>query len=61
MEATMPRKKGPIPQGYANTHIQIEPDLLAWGKQQPGGFAALVRKLVRDARDREQRKQQPSS
>jgi hypothetical protein len=56
MDATIPKKKGPMVQGYTDTHLRIEPELLEFAKQQRGGFSAFVRKLVRDAYNREQRK-----
>ena len=56
MDAVLPKKKGPLAQGYVDTHLRIEPHLLEWLRQQPGGFSACVRKLVRDAYEREQRR-----
>ena len=43
-----PKKRGPAKKGYADTHIMIPPDLLEWAKQQPEGFAGLVRALLRE-------------
>ena len=34
------------------TNVLIEPDLLEWAKQQPGGFSELVRRLVREAKEK---------
>jgi hypothetical protein len=56
MDAVLPKKKGPVPQGYVDTHIQVEPWLLEWGKQQPGGFGALVRALLKEKYDRQQKR-----
>jgi hypothetical protein len=61
METTIPKKRGPLSQGYVDTHLRIEPDLLEFAKEQRGGFSAFVRKLVRDAYDRERRQQRPGS
>lgn len=42
-----PKKRGPTPKGYEDTHVLIPPDLLEWAKRQPEGFAGLVRALLR--------------
>jgi hypothetical protein len=34
-----------------STHIFIPPHLLEWAKQQPEGFAGLVRRLLQQAYD----------
>jgi hypothetical protein len=47
-----PKKRGPAPRGYADTHVLIPPDLLEWAKEQPEGFAGLVRALLREERRR---------
>ena len=43
-----PKKRGPKPKGYEDTHVLIPPDLLEWAKDQPEGFAGLVRALLRE-------------
>lgn len=45
------KKTGPVPgPATVRTNILIEPDLLEWGKHQPGGFSELVRRLVAEAK-----------
>ncbi len=33
--------------------VLVEPDLTEWGKRQPGGFSALVRRLLKEAKEAE--------
>src|SRR5262245_19481952 len=40
-QSTQPQKRGPKPKGYANTHILLPPELLAWAKDQPEGVSGL--------------------
>lgn len=47
-----PKKRGPAPKGYEDTHVLIPPELLEWAKQQPEGFAGLVRALLREEHKR---------
>jgi hypothetical protein len=35
------------------TTILLEPELLAWSKTQPGGLSGLVRRLLREAQEKE--------
>lgn len=49
-----PKKRGPKPKGYEDTHVLIPPDLLEWAKDQPEGFAGLVRTLLHQERTRRQ-------
>jgi hypothetical protein len=46
------KKRGPKPKGYEDTHILIPPYLLEWAKDQPEGFAGLVRALLRMEHER---------
>jgi hypothetical protein len=33
--------------------MEIDIDLLEWGKRQPGGLSETVRRLLREAKERE--------
>jgi hypothetical protein len=46
------KKPGPASRlpAMVKTTILIEPEQLEWGKNQPGGLSALVRRLLREAR-----------
>jgi len=50
MEKTDKKKPGPLP-GPETTKITvlIEPHLIDWGKQKPGGLSRLIRQLLQDA------------
>jgi hypothetical protein len=55
-QAHRPKKKrGPLPQGYGDTHVLIDPDLIEWAKAQPQGLGATVRRLLRQERARQDR------
>jgi hypothetical protein len=44
------RKRGPIPgPPTVKATVLVEPELVEWGKQQPGGLSELVRRLLRGA------------
>ncbi len=46
------KKPGPMANpDLVTTSIKLESDLLEWGKNQPGGLSALVRGLLRTAKD----------
>jgi hypothetical protein len=47
-----PKKRGPVPKGYEDTHVLMPPDLLRWAKEQPEGLAGLVRDLLAKERAR---------
>jgi hypothetical protein len=47
-----PKRRGPLPKGYEDTHILLQPDLLRWAKEQPEGLAGLVRLLLQAERQR---------
>jgi hypothetical protein len=48
------KKRGPAKRlpAMVDTHLYIEPGLLEWAKQQPEGFAPLVRSLLAAERQR---------
>lgn len=50
------RKRGPQPgpptQQYS---LMLEPDPAEWGKGKPGGLSDFVRRLLREAYEREER------
>jgi hypothetical protein len=51
-EGTMepiPKRRGPKPKGLKDTRIKVQPHLIEWAKEQPGGFAATVRSLLEKA------------
>lgn len=55
METTVERRKrGPVPSGNVKTSISIDAELLEWGKRQPGGLSEIVRKLLREAKDKQE-------
>jgi hypothetical protein len=46
------KKPGPVANlDLVTTSIKIESDLLEWGKNQSGGLSALVRRLLREAKE----------
>lgn len=45
METTDP-KRGPVPKGYVDIHIDLPRPLRDWAKRQPEGVSALVRALL---------------
>jgi len=49
-----PRKKrGPVANpNLVITSVSLDADLLEWGKNQPGGLAALVRRLLREEKEK---------
>jgi hypothetical protein len=55
MEKTTDKKRpGPIPGPQTvKATVLLEPDLLEWGKRQPGGLSELMRRLLREARAQE--------
>jgi hypothetical protein len=55
MEKTTDKKRpGPIPGSQTvKATVLLEPDLLEWGKRQPGGLSELMRRLLREARAQE--------
>lgn len=47
------KKPGPVANpDLVTTSIKLESDLLEWGKNQPGGLSALVRQMLREAKDK---------
>ena len=53
------RKPGPLPGPPMKTYtINIEEDDAEWAKRQPGGMAALIRGMLRDARQAEKKSKQ---
>ena len=52
------KKRGPARRSkrMVDTHLHLPDDLLAWAKQQPEGFAGLVRRLLREEYERQARR-----
>jgi hypothetical protein len=46
------KKRGPIPKGYEDTHVLLPPHLIAWAKQQEGGLAGVMRRLLSEEYER---------
>ena len=46
------KKRGPLPKGYEDTHVLLEPDLIEWAKAQREGLSGLVRHLLAQERAR---------
>lgn len=50
------RKPGPVPGPEMRQFtILMEPDLGEWGKRQPGGLSELVRRLLREEKQRQEK------
>lgn len=51
---TQPKRRGPAPKlgRMVDTHLHFPPDLLEWAKNQPEGFAGLMRVLAEQERQR---------
>jgi len=50
-EKKTPGRPGPTPgPKTVRTTVMVEPDLVEWGKQQPGGLSDLIRRLLREAK-----------
>lgn len=49
-----PRKKrGPIANpNLVITSVSLDADLLEWGKNQPGGLSALLRRLLKEEKEK---------
>jgi hypothetical protein len=46
------KKPGPVANpNLVVTSVSLEADLLEWGKLQPGGLSALLRRLLKEARE----------
>lgn len=59
---TKPRKKpGPKPRNYkrVDVHFYVDPDDYEWFKDQPEGFAGLIRRLMKDYRQRQTAPERP--
>jgi hypothetical protein len=55
IENKEPKKPGRIPgNATVKATILIEPDLLEWGKRQPGGLSDTIRKALKEIRQKEQ-------
>lgn len=53
-----PRKRpGPPKRGYVDTHFLLPPELLEWAKFRPEGLGGLVRRLLQEAKDAEDRRE----
>jgi hypothetical protein len=49
------RRKRPGPVANPNltvTSVSLDADLIEWGKSQPGGLSALLRRLLSEAREK---------
>jgi len=33
-----PKRRGPLPKGYEDTHVLLQPELIQWAKEQPEGL-----------------------
>ena len=52
-EARVRRKPGPVPGPPTRKYnLLLDEELGEWGKQQPGGLSELVRRLIKEERDR---------
>ena len=52
-EARVKRKPGPLPGPPTRKYnLLLDEELGEWGKQQPGGLSELVRRLIKEERDR---------
>ena len=48
------KRSGPIPGPLtAKITVLIEPDMIEWGKRQPGGLSATLRMLLRKSKESE--------
>ena len=48
------RKPGPKPKAKTQQYaLMLEPDPAEWAKEQPGGLSEFVRRLLREAYERE--------
>ena len=55
---TIRKKPGPLPGvETTRTNVLLEPDLVEWAKGKPGGLSEFVRRLLRDAYEREVREE----
>ena len=52
--AEQPRKKpGPVENpNLVSATVKLEADLVEWGKNQPGGLSALLRQMLREAKEK---------
>lgn len=50
------RRRGPVPQGGERYNVILDPDLAEWAKHQPGGMSETLRRLLREAKEKEGRK-----
>jgi len=49
----LPRKRGPVPgPERIRTTVYLDPELVDWGKVQPGGLSELMRRLLQDAKQK---------
>ena len=49
------RRRGPVPAGDDKFTILLPRELGDWGKQQPGGLSELVRRLLREAKGKQEK------
>jgi hypothetical protein len=47
------KRPGPVANpNLAVTSVSLDADLIEWGKSQPGGLSALLRRLLAEAREK---------
>lgn len=50
------KKRGPVANpNLVITSVSLDADLLEWGKNQPGGLSALLRQMLRQAKEQAER------
>ena len=60
-DTKQPKKRGPAPKGYVDTHIFLPPEIIEWGKTKPDGLSSLIRRLCIEERDRERQRRTPAA
>lgn len=54
--ASTRKKPGPVPGPPMNRYnILLEEELGEWGKRQPGGLSGLIRRLLKEEREKKER------
>lgn len=52
-----PRRKGPTPGATTQPYtVMLEPEDAEWGKSQPGGLSILLRRLLKEAQNKDKKK-----
>lgn len=47
-----PMKRGPISKGYVRANMYLDEEMIGWAKDHPEGLSGLLRRLLRQERDR---------